>query len=463
MMTRRSFLAAAAATPVSLRTLAADTPFDPVREMSAILDRVRPPQFSDRVFDITRYGARPGKRKSGDAIAKAIDACSQGGGGRVVVPAGEFLTGPIHLKSNVNLRLEKDATLLFSTDSADYLPLVFTRWEGTECMNYSPLVYAFEQTNIAVTGEGTLDGQADPDHWWFWKGNAKFNKAGAPNQIEAREALVAAGDKDVPVEKRVFGEGAYLRPPFFQPCRSSNVCIEGVTIRNSPFWELNPVLCRNVTVRNVTIASKGPNNDGCDPESSTDVLVEGCDFTTGDDCIAIKSGRNRDGRRVNVPSANVIVRNCRMRDGHGGVSLGSELSGGVRNVFVENCRMDSPDLERALRIKTNSYRGGAVENIYFRNNTVGQVAEAVIEVDYFYEEGKGGPFPPVVRNVVVENVTSRRSKRALYFRGFKGAPISGVRVAHCTFENAAEDNVFQDVSGVTIEDVTVNGKKVRNK
>jgi len=462
-MTRRLFLAAAAASPVSRRVLAAETPFDPAREMSAILDRIRPPQFPDRVFDITRYGARPGNRMSGDAIRQAIDACSQAGGGRVVVPAGEFLTGPIHLKSNVNLHLEKDATLRFSTDAADYLPLVFTRWEGTECMNYSPLIYAFDETGIAVTGEGTLDGQADLDHWWFWKGNARFKKAGAPNQIKARNALMAAGDNDVPVEKRVYGEGAYLRPPFVQPYRSTNVWIEGVTIRNSPFWELNPVLCRNVTVRNVTIVSNGPNNDGCDPESSTDVLVEGCDFTTGDDCIAIKSGRNRDGRRLHVPTANLIIRNCRMRDGHGGVSLGSELSGGIRNVFVENCRMDSPDLERALRIKTNSYRGGEVENIYFRNNTVGQVSEAVIEVDYFYEEGKGGPFHPVVRNVVVENVTSKRSKHALFFRGFPDAPIDGVRVAHCNFENAAEANVFQDVAGVTLDDVMVNGKKVRSE
>ncbi|MGP8246565.1 MAG: glycoside hydrolase family 28 protein [Bryobacteraceae bacterium] len=462
-MNRRHFLAAAAATPLGRCLLGAEAPFDPAREMSAILGRVRPLRFPDRSFDIMRYGARPGTQNSGGAIRQAIDACSRAGGGRVLVPAGDFLTGPVHLKSNVDLHLEKDATLHFSTDAADYLPLVLTRWEGTECMNYSPLLYAFGQTNIAVTGEGTLDGQADLDHWWFWKGNAKFKKAGAPNQIKARQALMAAGDRDVPVEKRVFGDGSYLRPPFVQPYRSTNVWIEGVAIRNSPFWELNPVLCRNVTVRNVTIVSKGPNNDGCNPDSSTDVLVEGCDFTTGDDCIAIKSGRNRDGRRVNVPAANIVIRNCRMRDGHGGVSLGSEISGGVRNVFVENCRMDSPDLERALRIKTNSYSGGEVENIYFRHNTVGQVSEAVIEVDYFYEEGKGGPIHPVVRNVVVENITSKRSKHALFFRGFPDAPISGVRVAHCNFENAAEPNVFQDVAGITIEDVTVNGKKLQSE
>src|SRR5205823_3301880 len=182
----------------------------------------------------------------------------------------------------------------------------------------------------------------------------------------------------------------YLRPNFIQPYRCRNVLIEGVTIVRSPMWEINPTLCTNVTVRGVTINSHGPNNDGCDPDSCRDVLIEGCTFDTGDDCIAIKSGRNADGRRLHVPSENIIVRGCRMKDGHGGVTVGSEISGHVRNVFAENCRMDSPNLETALRIKNNAARGGLLENFYFRNLTIGQVIHAVVTIDFNYEEGARG-------------------------------------------------------------------------
>jgi len=455
-MTRRGFVssAAAIATGAVRRSRAVQLP-DSTKQMQAILARIRAPQFPDRVFDIVQYGAIAGAQEnSSDAIAKAIDACSKAGG-RVLVPRGEFLTGPIHLKSNTNLHLEEGAVLKFSTDPQKYLPLVLTRFEGTECMNYSPLIYAFEQNNVAVTGTGLLDGQADNDHWWSMRAKAKTDA----------DALVAMADRDVAVSQRIFGEGHYLRPNFFQPYRCNNLLIEGIRIRSSPMWELNPVLCRNVTVRNVKIASFGPNNDGCDPESSTDVLIEGCIFETGDDCIAIKSGRNRDGRRVGVACENIVIRDCTMKDGHGGVSLGSEGSGGIHNVFVENCRMDSPNLQRALRLKTNSFRGGSYENVYFTNVTVGQVAEAVIEVDFFYpeyanREGRGGPFQPLVKNVVVENVTSRKSKRAVYLRGYPDAPLSGVRIAHCSFNNVAENDVIENVKDFQLEDVKRNGKEM---
>jgi polygalacturonase len=377
-----------------------------------------------------------------------------------VIPAGVFLTGAVHLASNVNLHLEEGATLLFSREPQDYLPVVFTRFESTECMNYSPFLYAFGQTNIAITGSGTLDGGADADHWWQWKRD--YSRGPQPATADNR-ALLAQGEKDVPVSERVFGAAAKLRPNFVQPYRSTNVLIEGVTVRNSPMWELNPVLCKNVTVRNVKISSHGPNNDGCDPECSTDVLIDGCEFDTGDDCIAIKSGRNRDGRRVNAPCENIVVRNCLMKDGHGGVSIGSEVSGGIRNVYMENNRMNSPHLDRALRIKTNSYRGGALENFYFRNNKVGEVARGVIDIDFYYEEGPGGPFTPSVRNVVVENVRSERSRYALYLRGYEDAQISGVRVAHCVFNNVAEADVIENVAALELVDDTRNGKPMAAK
>jgi polygalacturonase len=461
MMTRRTLLGGAAVLAAARFRLQAEPPADPARALERILARIRPPQFPDRAFDITRFGAREGGRiKATEAIRDAIGACSAAGGGRVTVPAGVFLTGAIHLKSGVNLHLDDGATLRFSQDPKDFLPVVFTRFESTECMNYSPFLYAFEQTNIAITGHGTLDGAADADHWWPWKKN--FDRGPAPASGSNR-ALLAQGEKDVPVSQRIYGEGSGLRPNFMQPYRCANVLIEGVTIVNSPMWEVNPVLCRNVTVRNVKINSHGPNNDGCDPECCADVSIEGCEFDTGDDCIAIKSGRNRDGRRVNVPCENVVVRNCRMKDGHGGVSIGSEVSGGIRNVFIEHNDMSSPHLDRALRIKTNSHRGGALENFYFRDNTVGEVARGVVDIDFYYEEGPGGPFTPSVRNVVVERVTSKRSRYALYLRGYENAKISGVRVAHCVFNNVALPDVIEDVASLELVDDLRNGKPMAAK
>src|SRR5262249_12109059 len=223
-------------------------------------------------------------------------------------------------------------------------------------------------------------------------------------------------------------------------------------------WEIHPVLSSNITVRDVTIVSHGPNNDGCDPESCRDVLIERCTFDTGDDCIALKSGRNDDGRRVGVPIENVIVRNCTMKDGHGGVTIGSEISGGARNIFAEKCSMDSPRLDRALRIKTNSVRGGVIEHVYMRDVKVGQVAEAVIAIDFIYEEGDTGTFPPVVRDVEVRDVTSRKSAYGLLLRGYKNAPISDVRVKDCAFDNVAKPDVLENVKDVRLNNVRINGK-----
>ena len=464
-VTRRTLLQRTALWVSASRLLRAQSAgADPQPQLDAILARIQPPQFPKRDFDITKYGAKgDGKTDCTQAVRQAISACTKAGGGRVVVPSGRFLTGAVHLDNNVNLYLSEGATLAFSQDPAHYLPVVYTRFEGTECMNYSPFVYAFEKTNIGITGPGTLDGQADCSHWWNWVGRANCGGGpGKPNHAADRKLLVLGmGDKNVPVKDRIFGEGHYLRPNFIQPLRCANVVIDGITIKNSPMWEVNPVLCKNVTVRNLQIDTDGPNNDGVDPESCTDVLIEKCTFRTGDDCIAIKSGRNEDGRRVGKPCENIVVRDCHMSDGHGGVSIGSEVSGGIRNVFVENCKMDSPHLQRALRIKTNSYRGGKIENINFRNTSVGEVAEAVIEVDYFYEEGEGGPFMPIVENIYVANVTSKKSKHGLYLHGYKNDPIRGLTVVNCKFDGAAQGNYLENVALVTLRDVTVNGKVVK--
>ncbi|MEO6005264.1 MAG: glycoside hydrolase family 88 protein, partial [Opitutus sp.] len=427
-------------------------------EYESVLARIKAPTFPARDFPITDFGAKPGADCS-EAIRAAIDACNKAGGGRVVVPAGEWLTGAVHLKSNVNLHVSAGATLRWIFDVAKY-PVVFTRWEGVECMNTSPFIYAFEQENIAVTGPGTLDGGADWDTWWSWN---KKSPNQPTRQKPARDKLIAWGEGNTPVAERVLGHDSFLRPNFIQPYRCKNVLIEGVTIVRSPMWEIHPVLSQNITVRGVKINSHGPNNDGCDPESCSDVLIEDCVFDTGDDCIAIKSGRNGDGRRINVPTENIIVRNSTMKDGHGGVVLGSECTGGIRNVFVENCVMDAPNLDRALRFKNNAVRGGILENVFMRKVKVGHVGEAVLTIDLLYEEGAKGPFKPIVRNVQLEDITSSGSPRVMYIRGFAGALVDNIRISNSTFDQVTETDVVQHAGTITLSNVTITpAKSVRS-
>ncbi|MFA6542200.1 MAG: glycoside hydrolase family 28 protein [Bacteroidota bacterium] len=428
-----------------------------------IISRVVPPQFPSKEFIVTDFGAKgDGVTDCSQAFAEAITKCSSEGGGVVIVPEGKFLTGAIYLKSNVNLHVTRNAVIVFSTDPKKYLPLVYTRWEGVELMNYSPLIYAYGEENIAVTGDGVLDGQGSSEQWWPWKGKKEYGwKNGMPNQNEGRKILMALAEKGTPVAERIFGEGYYLRPSFVQPYRCKNVYISGVTFKNSPMWFLNPTLCENVLIENVATIGHGPNNDGCDPESSRDVVITGCKFDNGDDCIAIKSGRNADGRRVNVPSENLVIRKCEMKDGHGGVVIGSEISGSVRNVFVEDCVMDSPNLDRALRFKTNSVRGGVIENFFARRITVGEVAEAVVLVDFNYEEGDAGNFTPVLRNIFVSDVTAEKGKYGFYIKGYERSPVSNVEFKNCDFKNMELPNVIEHVKDMTFTNVTINGKTVR--
>ena len=440
---------------------------DPWDQLPEILARIKAPVFPKRYFDITKFGAIGDNRADCTAaFQKAIAACNAAGGGRVVVPAGEFLTGAIRLRSNVELHLEQGSTIRFSRDTRKY-PLVFTRWEGVELMNFSPCIYAFEEQNIAVTGPGTLDGNADCEHWWPWKGRNNCGwKPGDPEQTKDRNALFEMAERGVPVSQRVFGEGHYLRPQFIQPYRCNNVLLEGLTLKNSPMWQVHPVLCTNVTVRQMTITGassnrdSGPNTDGCDPESCADVLIDQCEFNTGDDCIAIKSGRNADGRRLNAPSQNIIIQDCRMKDGHGGVTIGSEISGGVHHVFAQNCRMDSPRLDNAVRIKNNAMRGGLLENIYVRNIDVGEVALAGLSIDDFYEEGDSGRFRPVVRNVEIRNLKTRKAQYALYLRGLKNAHLEDIRLVDSDLEGVEKANVVENVDGLRLRNVRINGKLV---
>ena len=420
-------------------------------DQAAILERIKAPVFAAKDFPITDFGAVA----EGDctaAIEKAVAACHSAGGGRVLVPAGVWLTGAVHLKSHVNLHLAEGATLRFDPRPEKYLPVVFTRFEGIECMNYSPLIHAFEQEDVAVTGKGTLDGSASDETWWAWCAGKTGKTA---KQAVARKRLDEQGTAGVPVAQRVYGEGSFLRPSFIEPSRCKNVLIEGVTIIRSPMWEIHPTLCTNVIVRGVVVKSLGRNNDGCDPECCRDVLIEDCVFETGDDCIAIKSGRNNDGRRVGVPCENVVIRRCTMHEGHGGVTMGSEVSGGVRNVFVSACTMDSLNLDRAFRFKSNAVRGGVIENISITDVKIGRVRKAVLSVEFDYEEGADGPHKPVLRHVRLSKVTGDSSGRVAIITAFPGAVIEDLSMEDCVFHRVEAADLLKCAAAPIMRNVTI--------
>ena len=441
--------------------------------------RIKAPVFKDKVYKAAVKPSNAAK-KNQQIINQMIAKCSKAGGGVVSIPAGKYMTGPVTLQSNVNLRVEKDAELVFAFDRSLY-PLVYTRWEGLDLYNYQPCVYAIDCKNIALTGEGTIngngtDGEIAADgtvvkegNWWYMKGlkGHGFRQGVDEWQGTAKEGprakLIKMSDNNVPAKERVFGKNGGLRPQLVNFVRCENVLIENVRLLNSPFWVIHPLFCKNLTVRGAYIYNEGPNGDGCDPESCEDVLIEGCTFHTGDDCIALKSGRNGDGLRANVPCRNVIVRKCKMEDGHGGVVIGSEISGGCDNIFAEDCDMDSPNLDRVLRIKTNTCRGGINQNIFMRNIRVGQCREAVMRINLVYEPNEIAErgHIPTVRNVFMENVTCKKSKYGILLNGLEEqSQIYNINVKNCKFGGLSAEPVYRTGKShdINIENVTVSAK-----
>lgn len=386
---RRTLIAGAAAAPLlsgcaAMRVFASrKVPVSAPFEMPAI----EQPDFSAaRRFPITDYGASPNdKAATSAAIAQAIDAANAAGIGVVVVPPGTWLTGPVQFKSNVNLEVQKGATLLFSEDPADYLPAVHASWEGLECMNYSPLIYAYQCENVALTGEGLL--KAKLDVWAKWYARPK-------QHVDALVALYDMARKNVPVENRDMTVGAaHFRPQFVQFNRCKRILIEGISIENSPFWCIHPFLCRDVVIRHVNIRAHGHNNDGIDPEMTQNILIEHCTFDQGDDAVALKSGREFDAWRLDTPTRNVVVRYCLVKNAHAILAVGSEMAGGVENVFVHDCSYEQAansgphtgnwvvPLQNVLFIKTNERRGGFVRNIHMLNVRAQHCSDAVIRID----------------------------------------------------------------------------------
>ncbi|ACT60436.1 glycoside hydrolase family 28 protein [Hirschia baltica] len=458
-ISRRSFMYASAFCGVSACQTNLPRAFaDPVWEKAEqIRQKITPPSIPKAQFLLTDFDARgDGIFDNTAAFKAAIDACRKAGGGQIRVPDGHYLTGAIQLHSNIELNVSAGARLIFSTDPMDY-PVVLTRYEGVEVMNYSPLIYARDAKNVAITGEGVLDGQASNEHWWPWCGAERFGwREGVGHQTPDRQALFEMAESGIPVEQRRFGPGHYLRPSFVEFYNCENVLVEDIHLKDSPFWNIHPVLSRNVIVRGVEVVGHGPNNDGCNPESVDHMLIENCYFDTGDDCIAIKSGRNADGRRVAVPSENILIRNCQMKAGHGGVVIGSEISGDVFNVYAEGCAMDSPDLWYMLRIKNNAMRGGVVENIHLRNIEVGQVARAVMICDFNYEEGINGPFTPVLRNVSMQSIAVKKAVRVLDSQGFAKAEIENISLKDCIFNGVSSPSLIAHTKDVALKNIYVN-------
>lgn len=336
---------------------------------------------------------------------------------------------------------------------------MFSHWEGTPCYNYSALLYAMDAENIAVTGPGTLDGQASPSAWWNWHHQMEeaWSARGVNLQEEASKRLRRMNLDGVPVQERIFGDGGYLRPQFVQFIRCKNVLLEGFTMRNSPMWQLNPVMCDSVTVRGVTLSSHGPNSDGCDPESCDGVLIEGCRFDTGDDCISLKSGRDRDGRDANRPCQNIVIRYNDFADGHGGIALGNEMSGGICNVVARRNRFASPNLTYALRLKSNAKRGGIVENILLADSEIETVRAATIHGTMMYEEGRAGDYLPVFRNITIENVRAHGGQYGIFLEAFPEVPITGLTLRNIRIDGVSRCLHASNWKDAIVEDVTING------
>lgn len=420
-------------------------------DVPAILARIHAPEFPARDFNVQNYGARgDGQTDSLPAIRQAIEACTRAGGGRVIVPAGSYLlNGPIHLQSNVNLHLAEGSTLLFSGQPEHFLPVVLTRWEGVILYNYSPMIYARGAENIAITGRGTIDANARREFAGWAMGVSKL-------QYKAQERSRQMGAAGTPLAERQFGAGSYLRPSAIQPYECRNVLIEGVTIKDSPLWVIHPVFSSNITVRGVTVDSQTINNDGCDPDSCTDVLIENCLFRTGDDGIAIKAGRDADAWRDGRPTRNIVIRNCVFQSKINALCIGSEMSAGVHHVFMENCRVEEG--ESCIYFKSNADRGGSIENIRVRRVTIGQSRAGVVRFETNYHSYRGGHAPTLYRDFVIEDVTcADAANYAVFAEGTSESPIEQVLLRNVSVTKAREPLFVRNAATLRLENVQVNG------
>lgn len=403
----------------------------PMPEVPFSMPKIVEPSFPDRDCPITEFGAVPGgKVLNTESIRKAIASCEQKGGGRVVVPKGLWLSGAIHLKSNINLHVEAGGKILFSNDLLEYLPPVFSRFEGIELMNYSPFIYARDATNIAITGDGELDGNGKM--WQDW------NKVQEPSLLR----LEKLADQGAPLAERNFAlaEDA-LQPSFVQFVRCRNILLEDIKISRSPSWTIHPVYSSDITVRHVEVYTDARNTDGIAIDSSRNVVVHDSIFRAGDDAIVIKSGKDRDGLRVREASENIVIHDVTVEDGHGAIAFGSEMSGGIRNVFVKNLTATRADF--GIRFKSMRGRGGVIEDITIENMKMGRSVYEGIQVDMDY----GTPLrpddtslSPIFRDITVRNLSIDRARTGLRIVGLPESPVENLILENISIQ-AEKDGV----------------------
>lgn len=413
-----------------------------------ILDRIVVPTFPDNTFSVLNYGAIPnGKDDAKPAFDKAISECAAAGGGKVIVPKGVYyLEGPIHLESHLNLELQEGAVLKFSSNPDAY-PNVFTSWEGTLLYNYSPFIYAYQKENIAITGQGTIDGESA-------KTFAKWHPLQKTDQLLSREM----NHNKTPYKDRQFGKGHFLRPQLIQFFECKNILIENVKIEDAPFWCLHLLKCVNATLRGLKYDAQNKNNDGIDVEYSKDVLIEHITFNNNDDNVAIKAGRDNEGRNMNMPSENIIVRNCHFKGLHA-IVMGSEMSSGVRNVFVDNCDYVGY-VKRGVYLKSNPDRGGQISDVFVNNVVFGEVLDCFMITSNYHNEGTG--YPTTIKNIHLNNVKCKKANNyGVYIKGHPDKQVTDIHISHMKVKDAGRDSFVDYADNITFKSLKINGKTVK--
>lgn len=417
------------------------------QQRDAILSRINPPSIPETRVSILEFGAvADGSTDCKPAFDKAMQAVqAQPGGLTIVVPTGHYwLEGPIHLVSNVSLELQEGARLQFSGEPHHFLPVVSTSWEGTFLYNYSPMIYGYGLENVSITGKGVIDGNA-AHTFTGWRALQK------EDQMLSRRMNHEA----TPVASRIFGDGHFLRPHLVQFFECRNILIEGVHITNSPFWCIHLLKSENITVRGISFDAKNVNNDGIDPEYSRDILIEDVDFDNGDDNVAIKAGRDFEGRAVAIPTENIIIRNNRFKGLHA-VVIGSEMSAGVQNIFVENNTFGGY-CKRGIYLKSNPDRGGFMRNIHVRNLELDEVEDLFYITSHYHGQGEG--FTTLIENIYIENVSCRKARKGgIIIQGFPEQKVKNIHFHNVSIDSVAIGISVNHVENITFSDVNIGGK-----
>ncbi len=412
-------------------------------DVNFILEQIKSPEILSDTFNIKQYGALGDSvTPCHNAIEKAINAIKKQNGGILYFPAGQyFMNGPIHMVSNMEIHLAKDAHIFFSSNPDDFLPVVKTSWEGTFLYNYSPFIYAYNCKNIKITGKGIIDGDA-ANTWTKWREIQK------KDQLASREM----NHKEIPVDKRIFGKGHYLRPQLIQLFSCQNILIEGIKLEDSPFWCVHLLKCENATVKNIKYDAQNKNNDGIDPEYSKNILIENITFNNSDDNIAIKSGRDNEGRTSEDRSENIIIRNCHFKGLHA-IVIGSEMSAGVQNVFVKDCDF-AGKLKRGIYIKSNPDRGGFIKNIFFNNLNFGEVEDCIYITSFYHNEGKG--FFTNIDNIHFDNINcDNATGSGIVLQGFPEKKLSGIYFKNINIKEANNPISMENTENINFSDVII--------